>query len=806
MKVTLLTFFALFCFFFGHSQTIDELYNSYAANHPTEKLHIHTDKEIYFPGETVWFKAYLFWAGMPATSATSLYADLLDNNGKVIQHRSMPVLSGSTDNFFTLPDTLSGSSFFIRACTARQVADSVTGFLKKLQLAGTTAAQETPAIPEAAVLRFYPEGGNLVQGLYNYIAFKTTIADVIPFTMNGVIKSNKGEIIDSMSTTQDGMGILKFTPQPGETYTAEWKDNTGTYRRTPLPEAQATGILLHAEQAEGGLYYMIATTDEQRELTVLATMNDAVVYKAVVKMQQNRVTQKINTKDFSTGTLRLTVLSSNNQALAEREMFINNNDYKINASVNILQKGIGKREKNIIEIKVEDTTATDLSISVYDEELNKEQPEPAIYSNLLLRSNETDGIYKANRYFEPGKTGTLLNTDLLMQAKGFRKYNWNAVTVANGNKSFNNTFDNLLSIYGKLNQNKTKAKDTALVNLILIFSDSSKRWFNVPVKSDSTFMLSGLVFYDSATVMYKPNTVSGNNTSISFATNYNGLASKLPEFKLPGEYKTLINSNVQTGYAQHFATELKNKNPGFEQTGKVLKELVVKSNANRSWKDDPIFKMDEKYAVMFAGINSNTFAFDVLHDEMAEAQIDIYNYLVSKVPGASLDPLMNTWPHKVIRLPSIKGTAVQPVIYINEFKADNDRLQTIDIGSIAYIKVQRYIANEQGFPPALLIYLKKKGDEIEGWQKLPSKLSKTKIAGYSATKEFNSPDYSDAKTRETNVDLRSTLYWQPYILLDKTKPSSSIVFYNNDISKRLKIVVEGTDANGRMIHLEKIIE
>ena len=41
--------------------------------------------------------------------------------------------------------------------------------------------------------------------------------------------------------------------------------------------------------------------------------------------------------------------------------------------------------------------------------------------------------------------------------------------------------------------------------------------------------------------------------------------------------------------------------------------------------------MDEKYAVMFAGINSNTFAFDVLHDEMAEAQIDIYNYLVSKV-------------------------------------------------------------------------------------------------------------------------------------------------------------------------------
>ena len=28
---------------------------------------------------------------------------------------------------------------------------------------------------------------------------------------------------------------------------------------------------------------------------------------------------------------------------------------------------------------------------------------------------------------------------------------------------------------------------------------------------------------------------------------------------------------------------------------------------NKAGKDDPIFKMDEKYAVMFAGINSNTF-------------------------------------------------------------------------------------------------------------------------------------------------------------------------------------------------------
>ena len=57
--------------------------------------------------------------GMPATSATSLYADLLDNNGKVIQHRSMPVLSGSTDNFLHCR-ILFRKQFFIRVRTARR--------------------------------------------------------------------------------------------------------------------------------------------------------------------------------------------------------------------------------------------------------------------------------------------------------------------------------------------------------------------------------------------------------------------------------------------------------------------------------------------------------------------------------------------------------------------------------------------------------------------------------------------------------------------------------------------------------------
>ena len=30
------------------------------AQYPSQKIHLHIDKDIYLPGETIWFKAYLF--------------------------------------------------------------------------------------------------------------------------------------------------------------------------------------------------------------------------------------------------------------------------------------------------------------------------------------------------------------------------------------------------------------------------------------------------------------------------------------------------------------------------------------------------------------------------------------------------------------------------------------------------------------------------------------------------------------------------------------------------------------------------
>ncbi|HUS02467.1 MAG TPA: hypothetical protein VMY77_12105, partial [Chitinophagaceae bacterium] len=78
------------------------------------------------------------------------------------------------------------------------------------------------------------------------------------------------------------------------------------------------------------------------------------------------------------------------------------------------------------------------------------------------------------------------------------------------------------------------------------------------------------------------------------------------------------------------------------------------------------------------------------------------------------------------------------------------------------------------------------------------------LQGYSITKEFYNPDYSVADPRHAAVDKRITLFWNPDANTSSATPVN-INFYNNDISKKFNVVIEGVDNTGKLIHYEKII-
>ena len=67
--------------------------------------------------------------------------------------------------------------------------------------------------------------------------------------------------------------------------------------------------------------------------------------------------------------------------------------------------------------------------------------------------------------------------------------------------------------------------------------------------------------------------------------------------------------------------------------------------------------------------------------------------------------------------------------------------------------------------------------------------------GYTITKDFYAPDYS-VKKDKTQPDVRVTLDWRPDILVNFVNPKIPFSFYNNDRTKKFRVIVEGMTIDG----------
>ena len=81
------------------------------------------------------------------------------------------------------------------------------------------------------------------------------------------------------------------------------------------------------------------------------------------------------------------------------------------------------------------------------------------------------------------------------------------------------------------------------------------------------------------------------------------------------------------------------------------------------------------------------------------------------------------------------------------------------------------------------------------------------VTGYTPVREFYAPRYAMIKFQITQAtDFRSTLYWNPDVRLDKSHRKIKFVFYNNDISNKFRIVVEGMNQEGKLNRIEELIK
>ena len=453
------------------TRTLDDIKRTLEASSEKcvqEKVYIHTDNTCYFVGDTLWYKAYVVRADDLKMSDISriLYVELLNPDGLVVERQNLVTSSngGYSSGCFTLHDSLYSGYYELRAYTKwmlnfnehehrfgqeikynfynyamahdffRQwdgLYSRVLPIYKKPDEAGDFTYKRiynrpkqrvVPQEKDKLIANFYPEGGHLIKGIKNRIAFELTSREGEAVNLTGdIIKDDKS--IAKIKTLHSGKGSFTVIPDDERIKISfKYQGKEYTFK---LPKSEESGAAVNV--SDGKAVFTTKQLPQDRQYGVSILCRGVLKYFAQANFDQQG-TFTVNLPKLPTGVNDITLFDSYGQIVADRLFFVNNHDYdgyiaKVDSGMKVT---FDPYEAVTLGIQCEqvDTVST-ISVSVRD----KQTDEPTyndgnVMTDLLLSSELKGFVANPAYYFEADDEQHNQALDLLMMVQGWRKYKW----------------------------------------------------------------------------------------------------------------------------------------------------------------------------------------------------------------------------------------------------------------------------------------------------------------------------------------------------------------------------------------------
>lgn len=775
------------------AQEIEHVLAKLSQVAPEEVVYTQTDKSHYFEEDTIWFKSYVMQAGLPSTISTTLLADLADAAGKLIRQTKWPMVESSAAGFFALNDLKPGTYQF-RAYTPWMMnSDTAFFFRKIIQIVQASTAGDQKA-PFDYSVQFLPEGGHWVEGIVNNMAFIGRSSDGKPITFTGKITDEEtGETVVEIQSIHDGMGSFLMLPMSGKKYSATI-EAAGKVKTFPLPPSVTNALAMRVQMTNEHIMFQVQTNGNimtaDTNIIVAAYMNQQLVYKALARVSrlQEGISGRIPLAELSGGTLVLSVFAKGLKPLAERICFIPPDSILYpKLALNTFKLDVKKHGMNMWDLELPDSGRSNLSVSVTDADV---VPGPEFEENIITKiflTSEIKGrVHNPGWYLSKPYDSTRRAIDLLMLTQGWRKYNWDFLArgiyppVRVKPESYLSLRGDVMSLHSR------KILPNQELLLFLQTKDSSRQLLTVVTDAGGNFNLPGMVFFDTAQVFYQLNKSQGDakDVQLRLSPAVHSLLQPLPS--LADKLAYLYEDEAM----KKFEAERNRLLDRFRNDKNTLAEVVI-----RGRKKSPLQELNDRYTSgMFTSDDATSF--DFINDPPM-GFMDIFQYLQGRVAGLQI----NSNGAQVSA--SYRGGS--PAFFLDEMPTDAQMLQNINVNDIAMVKVFRppFMGAMGGGSGGAIALYTKKGNEHGN---AATGMENTTVRGYTMYKSFYSPDYEEDPEANPFGDFRSTLYWQPYIFVGSGEGSTSIKFFNNDVTKRFRIVVEGVNSIGQLIRYESVVE
>lgn len=825
---------------------------------PQEKVYLHFDNTAYFQGDIIWFSAYVVDAAtqMPAPSKV-LYVELLSPNGVVVRqlklkvengqaHGSLPLVDASTEEARALRGTMALPSGFyeVRAYTRTMLNFDEAGVFSRVFPVYEQPEKEgdysNPTMsrynnpydkqrPETKkdkklTVTFYPEGGALVQGIPNRVAFKAMDENGMGVALNGQLKGDGSELPILMATVHDGMGYFIFTPEK-KSYKAVFEYDGKEYS-FHLPDAEEKGYTLQVKDLSAELLEVklgsVNVPDELLGVTMMC--RGKICYFDTLSISQGRVAYSIDKAKLPTGVHQLTFFSVDGKVRAQRLVFVNKGgvagDVRVTASAGQYEP-FAQVQMQVQTVAPNGTPMpATVSMAVRDSKNLGTAYSDNVMTNMLLSSELKGYIHNPEFYFESNDAAHARALDLLMMVQGWTRYNWRQMARLEPFVIRHFVEDGLVIDGMLLGRMQDKPIKNASVKMRLYSPDRTQTQETTVVTDEEGRFGFSVQEFDGKWDMWLTATKDDKELDCRMRLDrasrpavraYTGSDTYLPDFAtLKGEVEV---EDIKKGPMSQ------------EYPDSVFLLDNVDVYGRRKYVDYLTFKAydaEEDTELHLDGGNYTYMVRDYLKDKGYNIDYSRYDGVIPD--GISTRDEMISWEleqcpinnRRVLWYLHNEGEDWHKATYVPGFDIDMQDVKSIIVydSPVEYMNIPFV---REILDPITLDELHKtkeldKGEILSPGLYVidvamyPKGLRKSKVKGqrqtsfrgYSEVPAFFAPEYPDGPI-QGDVDYRRTLYWNPALTTD-AEGNATVTFYNNGYSKNFDISAEGITPQGIIMH------
>lgn len=752
---------------FAQQQLLDSLKNNfdeYRSSCLVEKVYLHTDRESYLTGESVWFKAYVTDGSFhkPVDISKVLYVELLNSSSLPVLQTKISLENGKGNGSVYLPATIQSGNYVLRAYTNWmknfsgdyffQKAIAVVNTFKRVEVENTVTTKK----PD---VQFFPEGGNLVDGISATVAFRVVSSSGVGLVFQGALLNQQNDTVVVFRPHKFGIGSFRFRPQADQQYTAVITDDLGNVTTHPFVSVLDNGYTLQMMDSADRASIHLSASGKDDVIFLFIHARNSIAFAQYQMLVNGKAEVVIPEEVWYDGVNHITVFNHELKPVCERLYFkMPKKTMQLKVATDNHQYVTRRRVK--AEIVATATQSANVSVSVYRTDSLYDQKNHLLHYMWL--SADLKGTIESPEYYFSNDPMAKKALDNLMLTHGWRRFKWDAVFNTQPPVRF------LPEYRGHLVQGFVKTLDGQPAPGILTYlaaPGKAVRVYSSRSKEDGEVLFEMQNFKGTSEVVVQNNITTDSIYEISIANPFSKDPASLtsrPFLLQPSALNSLLERSVAMQAQDIFFDH---------RTAPLL------STDSSSF----FGEADETYYL------DDFTRFPVMEEVMREY-----------VPGVWVRKRKDGFHFMVIDNVNRGVFNNTPLMLLDGVPFfDEDEIMNFNPLLIKKLEVvtKRYYLGPGSYPG--IVSYRTYSHDLAGFELQPKAL-KLDYEGLQLQREFYQPVYDSPALRDSKMpDQRTLLYWNP----DVNTSAAGIAgfeFYTSDVPGVYQVVVEGMTNQGYM--------